>query len=359
MSESISEKTPSPSSMPTNRSPISSGVNPLFIAIVISITALVCAALIWRWTNLFNGNDPIIIVNALTPARIMEFNGNPAQVTIGLYIKSFQKFDMIKNDFIFDGVLWFEFDPSIISLATVSKISFERAEILYKSDPYTQLHDGKVFARYDIRIKFSAELSYAYFPVDDHRIGITLTHRNLTPSDAVFKSNPRDFIIEPDLSRFGWHRVGKNVETGYIETKLDPTDTKKSIAYPAATFTIDYARLGSMRNSISIILPLLILFFLSLFSLILDPVKSWSSIVSIAIQSITGLMAFRFVMEAISPTVGYFMYSDYFFFLFLSTSFVMFFMGIFGSHLSLRWKKTIIIILNVITVSVMFYLLYI
>ena len=97
---------------------------------------------------------------SITPAKIKEWGGDPTVVDVGLYIQSWQEFDVLKNSFTFDGILWFQFDPALISLDTVDKFSFEKGDIEHKSEASTKLIDGKLFAEYKVRVHFNSELSF-------------------------------------------------------------------------------------------------------------------------------------------------------------------------------------------------------
>src|SRR5271170_3267325 len=51
----------------------------------------------------------------ITPKQITQWASSPTPVTAGLYIDNWVEFDLSKNNFTFDGILWFEFDAQIIS----------------------------------------------------------------------------------------------------------------------------------------------------------------------------------------------------------------------------------------------------
>src|SRR5205085_4826973 len=111
----------------------------------------------------------------------------------------------------------------------------------------------------------------------------------------------------------GWHKFNAHAHAGYLEERLQ----QEAFRYPAAVFSIDYGRYTNVRNIFMILLPMLLLFFIALFSLIINPRDNFTFVLTIPVSAIAGLISFRFVVEAMSPKVGYFMYSDYFFVLFL------------------------------------------
>jgi len=113
------------------------------------------------------------------------------------------------------------------------------------------------------------------------------------------------------------------VKTGYTESRLDMYDSSKIISHPKTVFSIDFRRSG-IRNSLLILLPLFLIFFLSLFSLAFDPEKQITTIMSLSTVGVTSLLAYRFVIENMTPKVGYFVFSDQIFILLLAATLLVF-----------------------------------
>lgn len=327
-------------------------VSPIFLFICFLITLIILTVIVFRWTQFFSPHEQRVPLQHLTAEKIKEFGGDPIKVNVGLYIENFDKFDINNDEFIFSGILTFEFDPSLISLESLKKVSFDRGEVLYISAPTTQLEHERLFARYNVRIKLSANLDYAWFPFEDHLLQIVLEDKMLSPRDLVFATTNSDFIA-PDMGAVGWHQFGRSAEAGYLEAPLQ----QSVIQYPAAVFAINYGRYTNVRNIFTIIFPMLMLFFIALFSLIIDPRENFTFVLTIPVTVIAGLISFRFIIEAMSPKVGYFLYSDYFFFLFLFLVFSILLFHTFGSKLGGFIRKLLIIMFNVIVVVFLIYLL--
>lgn len=344
------EQIVSPSPIKSNR------ISPVFLFIVLGITTTLLTAIIINWTSVFMSVDQPVPIQYITAKKIA--GRDPIPVQVSLRINNFETFDMNNDKFIFDGVLSFEFDPSLISLNTLEQISFNNGKILSISAPTTQMIGDKLFARYSIKVQFTNYISYKMFPMDDHRISIILVQKNVSPDEIIFISNNANFVVGQDMNFAGWNNSGQNVETGYLEEGLDQYDKNKNLSYPAAVFSIDYGRKANIRNTLTIIFPMLALFFIALFSLTLDRDKELNLILSTSTQSIVGLVAFRFVMESLSPKVGYFLYADYFFFLFLFLMFCVLLINMIGDHLNIWGRKILIILLNAIIVLFFLYLLW-
>jgi hypothetical protein len=289
----------------------------------ILIVAIAATTIAYKPYSKFVTRESEINVVPVTPQKIKEWGNVPTRVTVGLYINSFPTLDFVNNDFVFDGILWFEFDPALISLNTVSKFSFERGEILNISEPYTQMIDNKFFARYNLRVRFKSDLSYQLFPFDDHRLDIVLVNRTIQPSEMIFRTYTSFFIISDAIRLTGWEIFDRSVRAGMTQSVLDKYEAQKEVAYPRAVFSISLRRSGT-RNLLLILLPLCMLYFISLFSFAFDPKTHPGTIFSLASAGVTGLLSYRFVIEGMTPKVGYFVLSDRLFMLFLAASLVEF-----------------------------------
>ena len=275
----------------------------------------------------------------ITPQKLKEWGGEPTVVRAGIYIINFPEFDTINNNFVLDGIVWFEFDPALVSLETVGKFSFEKGEITKKSEPNTKLIDTKLFAEYEIRLKYTSNLSYQFFPLDDHRIYISLVNNYVSPTDIVYEAFKPGFSLSKDIFIEEWQHIDHDVHTGYTEANLEKYDERKVVRNPKIMFSMDFRRSG-IRHILLIFLPLFLIFFISLLSLGLDPKTSTSSIISLASGSVTSMIAYRFVIQRMSPEMGYFILSDHIFTLFLLFAFTKFILVIWlvqKGTLTRRW----------------------
>jgi len=324
-----------------------------FQIILILISGLIIAWMLSKPIVGFKSTDEYPEIVPLTPKKIIKFGGAPSIVDIGMYIRDFSEFDMVKGIFVADLTLWFKFDPLVLSLDRIGKFTFDGAKILKKSKPYTKIESDKLVANYDMRIEFKGQLNYKNFPFDDHRVNFPLTNYFLTPSEANFESTESDFILNPKLKIAGWRYIDKGLKTGYVEYKLG---IKGSKIHPRIVFYLDFARVGT-RHIITILIPLIIVFFISLFTLTFDPyVFAISNIISISIASISAVIAHRFIMESMSPKAGYFMISDKLFLLYLVVCSVIFVVNIFSRKIPGFYKNILSLILHVATLAYIAYI---
>ena len=315
--------------------------SPFFQLFFIFLTLSVLVYLVWDATREFSGNKDVLPeILPITPAKLVQFGGFPTTVRVGLFIRDFAVFDILKNEFTFSGIVTFEFDPSVISLDSLGKFSFQKGEILEITSPFTELRNGLLFARYGVRARFKTGLNHAYFPLAGYRINIVLDNYFLAPSEVVFASSTTRFVLAPGIYVSGWKEYDKHIYTGYFIDQIDEGDADKSVYHPRVIFSIDYIPTG-LRQLVTIILPLLLIFSITIFTFSMDPDQYYRSILTLSSGAVTGLIAYRFVIENLSPKVGYFMLGDMLFFLFLTMTFVIFFFNTQTLHISGRAKKWI------------------
>ena len=317
------------------RTKVSFAYQLLFIALDMCCFMLL---LIWR-SSFFKTREQAPKLHPITPKSFKEFGGFSHIIRTGLFIDAFIDFNMITNEFVFEGSVWFSFAPGVISIDSLEKFSFERGEILQKSEPNMKMIKGELHVQYNIRVKFKSPLNYKDFPLDDHKIFIVLRNQTVSPGEVIYESSRQTFAIKADVSNTGWKLMDRTVQFGYVESKLDP-DQKEQLTYPTIIFELGYAR-NSIRYALSIILPLALIFYIVLFSI------SFRLISALAITSagVTAILAYRFVIENLSPKTGYFMLSDYLFFLLLSATVSVFVINAIEVHIQAAgWLKELIII---------------
>ncbi|HAU30196.1 TPA: hypothetical protein DCW54_00985 [Candidatus Dependentiae bacterium] len=278
----------------------------------------------------------------LTPQRALEFGGRPAEVQVGMAIRDFPFFDMSKGAFSIDVSVYFLFDPRLVSVDRIGDFLFKRAELLFRKDPVIKIIDEKLFVQYDLRLKFDVSLDYQDFPFDGHRINFVLYHPRLSPGEVVYTAVRNDFFINPDIETPGWSLIDRRVSTGYEEERLVVEAGAAAASFhPSAVFSLDFDRVGA-RHIMTIFVPLLLIFFVALLSLSLDPLSGTrSTMLSLAAASITALITYRFVIESMSPAVGYLLIVDYIFLVFLMFCCLVFLVTIFGARISARYKSFI------------------
>lgn len=251
--------------------------------------------------------------------RIDEYSDTLNKIKTGLFINDFSTFDSEKNDFTFDGIVWFEFDPYEISINDIKSFSFGKGKILKKGEVKTKLINKKLLAYYPIKVNFKSHLNYRLFPLDDHKIYINLVNKNLDPKYKMFTSYNTNFLINKNISTGDWKISYHEVEYGYKENSFKRSDKiNELIDYPVVSFEISFQKSG-IRKTLEIFLPLYLIFFLSLFSLLID-VKN-SNILSLSVGSTSALVFDLIAIDNMSPNVRYFTIANKIYILLLISAF--------------------------------------
>lgn len=320
-------------------------VSPFFLFGCTLLTLISIAFILHRLSGLAYHEQPIV----LQPAT--QATGTP--VTVGLYIDNFDKFNVIAEEFILNGLLTFEFEEKKVTPEQLNQITFARAKVLHRSEPAISTEHGRTRVHYQVRVQLFEDLDFAWFPFEDHQLSIMLVDRSMKSDGLLFTTDLKNFTV-PETDVKGWHKFNTHTQTGYLEEHLNA----EVIRYPAAVFSIDYGRYTNIRNIFMILLPMLLLFFIALFSLIIDPRNNFTFVLTIPVSAIVGLISFRFVVEAMSPKVGYFMYSDYFFVLFLSLVFAILIFHTFGYSIGSLVRKVMIVLFDLIVILFCFFMVY-
>jgi hypothetical protein len=308
--------------------------------IVMSLFCLIAYRPIYQ----FNAHDPKPDLIANEP----ELGSNaPTVIRTGLHIRNFSKSDIIKNDFVFEGMIWFEFDPKKIDPADIEKFTIEKGEIIERSTPIMSQSGNHMLAQFTIRARFKTNLNYRAYPLDDHIIYIIFGNHFITAKRAIFESAPDNFTVASDVSLPNGSIEKLRSESGYTESTIKLSSGTKTIQHPRTIFAIETNRID-IRHFLNIFMPLLLIFFFTLFAFSFDFKEHTTTITTIAAAGVPALLAYRFVIETLSPDVNYFMLSDYLFFLFLLLVSLIFLFIAGALHCSQRAKKYIIVSLYAI-----------
>jgi hypothetical protein len=279
-------------------------------------------------------------------------------IDVGFYLRNFLDFDVTNNEFQIDAYVWFEYDKEKIKFEDIDDFSFGKASIESKSKPYMSDVGGKRVVGYDVKVKFPSNLSYKYFPIDSHRLYLTLNNFSLRYKKVAYNISPKTFIVADTIYTKGWKNIGTDVKSGFKTLYLDKDNAERAVTFPRILFVMDFLGL-SFRTFMLIMLPLLVIFFISLFTLSLDPKKYYIAILSVAAATMTALISYRFVIESMSPSVSYFMLSDHFFDLILVLNFIVFLVGTVLLKRFVKYRGLLVVCFHCILIIAWIYLLFV
>ncbi|MFC1854542.1 hypothetical protein ACFLY6_01575 [Candidatus Dependentiae bacterium] len=270
----------------------------------------------------FNTTDKYPEFNIIDEARQREFGAFTVKVTTGMFIKNFSVFDVVRNRFVADCILWFEYNSDEIMLDTINLFSFDNGRILKKSQADIKIQGRRTIAKYDVRVEFKSLLEYHKFPLEDHRISLILTNNFVTPYEMFFHVDNAFFNTAEGIFIPNWKIRDMNTDSGYASPQLDSRDNAKKVSYPLASFTLNVEKDG-IRKVLVIFLPLFLAIFLAIFSFLTGKANSRGRI-TLASSAMTALLGYRFVIENMLPAVGYFTTTDSIYILLLALAFSIF-----------------------------------
>lgn len=255
------------------------------------------------------------LIHNITHENYREWGGEPAIIHVGFQLNNVPQFKILDDQFAVVGKIWFLFDPQLVSLATVSEFSFENQTDLEKSAPEVKLINDMVFAEFNIRLTFNTELTHRAFPFDNHRMYLNLINSHISPNEALFASDNSQFVISEQVYIPEWTHKNPCVYTGYTEYILDNDDTQKTILYPKVLFSIDFDRAG-LRHVFIMLLPLFLICAVGMIAIGAQKTIGGKAL-DINVAGAASIIAYRFVIESMSPKVSYLMVADYIFIFFL------------------------------------------
>jgi len=330
-----------------------------FQIILSIITTIIISFLFYTSFTNIQFFDPKPELHFIKPQQFKDLQVTPILVKTGLFIHNFPVFDTVHNKFAIEGILWFEFNPSLISFNTIDKFEFDKGDITYKSKPIIRMQDHIAFVKYDIEAEFTSSLDYRFFPLDDHRLYIILVNKHTTPTELIMSSEQSYFNMADKIYTGGLKLLGKNVEYGYVQARLFE-NTKQAMVYnPVVIFSMDFKKSG-IRKLLLIVLPIILMFFMSLFPLSLDPSSHASAILGLSLGSVSSMLAYRYVIESLSPSVGYFTLTDYLYTFILVCVFFNFLLSLLSirgaQQLSYPFKVLRLIVIITLYISLIVYL---
>ena len=298
---------------------------------------------------------------SLLPNALLNVGGDVSKtvrVKTGLFIKSFPVFDVTKGFFIMDLLVWFEFNQSLISMDGIDNFTFENASKISKSKPDIHISQHGLLVKYNVQLFFSANLDNRFFPMNDHQLFVVLTNEHFSPDEVVFDVNNACLDCRKDLNTQDWYVFSKQVESGYVDISLQ-NESIQSIVHPRVLYTLSLKKTG-LRKVALIIMPIMLLLFLASTSAL--PILETSTL-GIAIGCVTGMLGYRYVINSISPNVGYFTLAEHVYNIALGLVFFSFALTLnksfikyapYGIDLGIVW----FVLIKIIMLSCLYFLLF-
>jgi hypothetical protein len=229
-------------------------------------------------------------------AAVGQGETGPNEVKVGIYVLNVGKFEVSTGtytvDFYLDMKCETECDPSRFEFSngranTVDKIIDEPGEKFYR-----------------IQGTFSSNVDLRKYPFDSHKLSIVLEDKEKTITELVYKPDPENSGIDPNVVIVGWELDGWGMETSkHYYAPYDET-------YSRYTFNIEISR-AALPSFIKSILPVFFMIFVGILSLLLAADKVTMRL-SLNISTLLGAVMFHLNLTNQIPPVGYMTFADRF-----------------------------------------------
>lgn len=308
---------------PVSRWWIPNVTTPSFKSWILSISILMIVGVMAYNMMRFNTTDIIPQLKPINTEAIKKLGPFTVRVKTGMFIKNFPVFDVSKNTFLIDSILWFEFDTDEMNLETVERFSIDNGSIKYKSPPDIKVFDSRIFAKFNVLFELKTDLNFHKFPFEDHRLPILLSNDFVTPDEMYYVVDGSSFQVRSEIAPAGWKFSDMSVDAGIMPLELDKQDASKKSENPKALFILNFTK-TTPRRALVIFIPLFSVIFLSLMAFVMNVANTVGK-VTLATTALTGLLGYRFVIEQMIPQVGYFTTTDNIYILLLVISLLNFF----------------------------------
>ncbi|KKP95993.1 MAG: hypothetical protein US13_C0001G0153 [candidate division TM6 bacterium GW2011_GWE2_36_25] len=338
-----------------------------FDDVVVLIAMFFVGILIFFYSNRLITTDPMPENVFIVPQEFSKVSRTFSTINTGFILTGIPLVNPNENEFVVEGLLWFEYDPSRISSESINKFSFVNGTIEAKSEPKVEARGNLLLVKYLIKLRFSSRLDYEMFPFDDHRIYFILTNLFLNSGESVYTIASTDFIVPKNLLIPGWSCKEYNAMFGKtpIVEKLSGLEE----SYPQVIFILKLQK-NSLGIIFTIIIPLLIMFYISLISIM--PIYEVSGVkqkrfnweyYSIAIGNFAAVLAYRYVIQTVSPQVSYLTVADFLYIYILSTSVIALVVPFITMQIPVKIARFLsfflIIFLSVVLIALIYILLFV
>lgn len=228
-------------------------------------------------------------------------------VKTGLIIQSFPIFDVRNNRFVMNCTVWYKFNKSLVALENIEKFNFLNAIKISKSMSQLNIVGDDFFVQYQVQVEFFVPLDQHYFPLNDHSIYIVIYNTELTADEVIFHCEHDSIIMGKNIQINDWRFVDSQAEAGF--DFLNSNTLKNEIPHPKIIYTVNVKKSG-LRKVAQVIFPIVLIFLISSSVMLIGDLTK-TSFLSISIGCLTGILAYRYVINNLSPNVGYFTLAEY------------------------------------------------
>ena len=217
------------------------------------------------------------------------------EVEVGIWLVNVEKVDLAASSFKLDFYLWFNFDPSEISLIEIKEFEFingapTKYEIAADAD------EG--YLEYRVRGDFIKTFDFTSYPFENQDLSIQLEHKYLNSSQLLYISESA--TIDPEATVTGWNIVN-------FETIIDEH------SYGAESYSRFNSKLILERPIVSAfiksVLPISVITTIALLAFFISP-NNFAQRIGLGVTTLLSATAFHLSLVNGIPPTGYLTFAD-------------------------------------------------
>lgn len=221
---------------------------------------------------------------------------NPFNVKVGVWLVNVEKVDLSANSYRLDFYLWFQYNPSQISLSDLQQFKFiNGAPSMYVVD----VNETQSYLEYRVRGDFIKTFDFSRYPFETHELAVEIEHKKLDTNSLVFEQDSAS-NIDPEANVAGWKLGG--FQTSVIEHSYDEETFSRFV------FSIDLQR-PALSSFIKTVLPIAVITTISLLAFFMAP-QNFAQRVTLGVTTLLSATTFHLSLLSGIPPTGYLTFAD-------------------------------------------------
>jgi hypothetical protein len=221
---------------------------------------------------------------------------NPLEIKAGVWLINIEKVDLSANSYRLDFYLWFQYNPSEISLVDVQKFEFiNGAPTMYVVD----VNETQGYLEYRVRGDFIKTFDFSQYPFETHELAVEIEHKNLDVNSLVFEADPTS-NIDPEANVAGWNLGG--FQTSVMEHSYGDETFSRFV------FSVDLQR-PALSSFIKTVLPIAVITTISLLAFFMAP-QNFAQRITLGVTTLLSATAFHLSLLSGIPPTGYLTFAD-------------------------------------------------
>ena len=217
------------------------------------------------------------------------------EVEVGIWLVNVEKVDLAASSFKLDCYLWFNFNPSEISLSEVKEFEF----INGAPTKYEIAVDEEGYLEYRVRGDFIKAFDFSQYPFENQELSVQLEHKFLDSTQLVYVSDVSS-TIDPEATVSGWN-IG-SFETSINEHSYGTEEYSRFVS----TVVLQRPTISAFIKSV---LPISVITTIALLAFFISP-TNFAQRIGLGVTTLLSATAFHLSLVNGIPPTGYLTFAD-------------------------------------------------